>query len=95
VPLETTAQACANPAVNDTTDVKLPTKSGVERMAVVPSPSCPYEFKPQHFTLPSDIEAHENWLPHTTVATPLDKPKTATGVCLFVVVPSPTCLFEF
>jgi hypothetical protein len=35
------------------------TSSGVEELLLLPFPSCPPMFQPQHFTLPAVIRAHE------------------------------------
>ena len=34
-----------------------PTCTGVDELVVVPSPSCPWSFRPQHFTVPSGNKA--------------------------------------
>lgn len=57
----------------------------------VPSPSCPSELLPQHFTPPPFKRAHEWSSPAKIAATPLVSPTASTGVVLLVVVPSPSC----
>jgi len=63
---------------------------------VVPSPNWPDEFRPQQYTVPLVASPHvyplraarlENFSPSVAV--------TATGVYRSVVVPSPTCPYEF
>ena len=67
------------------------TSTGVERFVVVPSPNCPWLFKPQHFTPPEVISAQAYPLPVAIAVTPLVNPDTSTGMRRSVVVPSPNC----
>jgi hypothetical protein len=47
-------------------------------------------FNPQHFTRPAVVRA-QVWEPPAEIAAiPLERPVTATGVLLFVVVPLPS-----
>lgn len=65
------------------------TSTGVVRLAVVPSPTAPVAFQPQHFTPPVSMRA-QTWLkPATSAVTPLLRPTTSTGVVLLVVLPVP------
>ena len=57
--------------------------------AGVPSPSCPLQFAPQHFTVPPVITAQLLPLP-TLTCVALLTPLTVTGVLLLLVVPSPS-----
>jgi hypothetical protein len=71
------------------------TATGTLRLSVVPSPTCPSLFRPQHFTTPACNTAHA-WppsrLPPTcSRTTPLVIPATCLDSVRFVVVPSPTC----
>ena len=54
------------------------TSTGVVRSLVVPSPSSPYSFRPQHFTLPSVSTAHE-WSPPRAMLVAFVIFKTSTG----------------
>ena len=65
--------------------------TGVHRSVLVPSPSCPLQFSPQHFAAPPVVTAHACKTSALMVATPDDKPDTVTGVNRSVVVPSPSC----
>src|SRR5450830_575015 len=65
--------------------------TGVRRVVVVPSPSCPLVLEPQHFTPPPLVSAQVWLVPAATAVTPLDRPLTATGARRCVVVPSPSC----
>ena len=77
------AATAATPLVNPLT------ATGVSRFAVVPSPSWPRLFNPQHCTTPLLVSA-QVWLPPAaTATTPLASPLTVTGVNRGVVVPSP------
>src|SRR3990172_3409111 len=66
------------------------TSTGVARCVVVPSPSWPSKFRPQHFTPPPAVRAHVWSLPAAICATPLPRPTTPTGVVRCAVVPSPS-----
>ena len=63
------------------------TSTGVDRSVVVPSPNCPLEFLPQHFTPPFTINAQEVQPPAEIAATPLVNPVTSVGVVLPEPVP--------
>lgn len=65
------------------------TVTGVSLVVVVPSPSWPQAFWPQHFVTPERVVAHEWKLPAVTEVTPVSNPVAVTGVRLQVVVPSP------
>jgi hypothetical protein len=68
------------------------TSTGVvvkEEGVLVPSPSLPWSFLPQHFIVPSVSKAHEWEVPRATLVAVV-MPDTATGVELSVVVPSPS-----
>ena len=57
---------------------------------VVPLPSWPKSFPPQHWTPPAPVSA-QLWLPPPAMATtPLPRPTTSTGVVRCVVDPSPS-----
>jgi hypothetical protein len=86
-----TAQVTRPPAAMDETPVARPTTAvGVVRELVVPSPSCPESFLPQHVTPPVVVNAQEWASPATTAVTPLPNPATSTGLDRVVVVPSPS-----
>ena len=56
------------------------TETGVDLFLLVPSPTRPVELPPQHNTAPATVNAHV-WLPPTvTLAAPLWKPVTSTGL---------------
>ena len=65
------------------------TSTGEVRSVVVPSPSWPYTFLPQHITLPSVSRAHE-WKAPRAMLVAVVMPATSTGIVLCVVVPSPS-----
>src|SRR5947207_10735443 len=66
------------------------TPIGVRLRIVVPSPSSPPSFKPQHMTAPALVSA-QTWPSSTVIAvTPLERPETSTGVWRSVRVPSPS-----
>src|SRR2546425_3249577 len=54
VPFARSAQVCRMPALTATAPVIPPTRTGVDELVVVPSPSCPSRFRPQHCTVPSE-----------------------------------------
>ena len=64
------------------------TCTGVVRLVVVPSPSCPYALLPHAHTVPSPFSASACVAP-AAIAITLDSPLTATGEVRVVVVPSP------
>src|SRR5437588_329975 len=52
-PALVTAQVCKPPTAMAETPLASPeTSTGVERLVVVPSPTCPQAFQPQHLTPP-------------------------------------------
>jgi hypothetical protein len=58
-PLVVTAHVWLGPAAIAATPLSSPlTATGVNRLVVVPSPSWPEEFEPQHFTPPPVVSAH-------------------------------------
>ena len=63
--------------------------TGVEALVVVPLPSWPALFQPQHFTAPPDRSA-QVWETPALTATALVIPPTCNGVDELVVVPSPS-----
>ena len=65
------------------------TSTGVVLSVVVPSPSRPMPFKPQHFTVPPVSRAHECPEPRAMLVAVVI-PETETGVVRWVVVPSPS-----
>jgi hypothetical protein len=68
------------------------TSTGVELSVLVPSPSWPLKFLPQHFIAPPVSRAHE-WSPAWPFRARLvavEIPDTSTAVVLSVVVPSPS-----
>src|ERR1019366_4625003 len=90
-PAEVTAHELYHPAETEATPEPNPTTStGVAESVVVPSPSSPSRFQPQHLTAPVVVTAHESSPPAETEATPEPSPTTSTGVVESVVVPSPS-----
>src|SRR5262245_1023585 len=52
------AQLCVSPAVTATTSFSSPeTSTGLGRSILLPSPSWPYRFQPQHLTPPASVSA--------------------------------------
>jgi hypothetical protein len=86
------AQVWESPASITATPIERPeTCTGADLDVVVPSPSCPASFLPQHIT-PPFVVSTQVWLPPAAIADTLnERPKTFTGVDLEVVVPSPSC----
>jgi hypothetical protein len=77
-----------SPALNATAVLRPLTTTGVDVLVVVPFPSWPKAFAPQHLAVPFPNNAHE-WLPPALTATalvPALRPLTSTGVDAFVVV---------
>ena len=65
---------------------------GVVRLVLVPSPSLPTVFEPQHWTDMLSMIAHVCPLPAATASTErTDSMATLTGVLLDEVPPSPSC----
>jgi hypothetical protein len=69
------------------------TASGIDELVVVPFPSCPLEFSPQHWTPPPESNAQAKSAPAATADAPVI-PDTITGVVELVVVPLPSCPLE-
>src|SRR5207302_4941165 len=65
------------------------TSTGIVLFSVVPSPSSPWLFKPQHFRPLFCMSAHVWYSPAESSATPVVKPWTGTGVQRSIVDPSP------
>ena len=65
------------------------TSTGVVLSIVLPSPSCPLPFLPQHITLPSVSTTHECSCPAAMLVA-LVMPETSTGAVRSMVVPSPS-----
>src|SRR3989442_168575 len=91
---ERSAQVCKTPALTATAPVMPPTRTGVDELVVVPSPSCPSTFRPQHQTVPSERTAQGWWNPPLTAMAPVI-PATCTGAGRPRVVPSPSCPSSF
>jgi len=67
------------------------TETGACLFVVVPSPSCPFVFSPQHFMLPSSSNAHVCDSPVVTAKAVLPGPRSAfLGKMLSSVEPSPS-----
>ena len=66
------------------------TSVGTKRGRVVPSPTEPQLFVPQHFNAPPAMMTQRALPPITTATTPELKPETSTGVLRTVVALSPT-----
>jgi hypothetical protein len=87
------AQVCAPPgAMVDTLLLRPVTSTGVARTSVVPSPSWPKLFLPQHWTPPAVVRAQVCQLPAAMAVTPLVRPVTSAGMARASVVPSPSWL---
>ena len=71
-----------------------PAATGVYRSVVVPSPTWPAQFSPQHQNVPVGSAAQECAPPAPTDRAP-ESPLTCTGVYRSVVVPSPSCPAQF
>jgi hypothetical protein len=78
-----------------TPELKPETSTGTRLVCVVPSPSRPLPFQPQHLTPPELKSAQLCSFPVETALTPELKPETATEVDLSVEVPSPICPLPF
>jgi hypothetical protein len=79
---------CAPPSATAAKRVAGPT--GVGLFVVVPFPSWPELFSPQHNTVPVGERAHVWYPPAAIVAMPGPNPETPTGTELFFVVPFPS-----
>ena len=74
------------------------TSTGLLRCVVVPSPTSPVLFQPQHLAPPVVVRAQVWWPPETTAATPPVSPATSVGVVqttLPQLCPSPNWPFSF
>src|SRR6185312_4876191 len=90
-----TAQTLASPPDIACTPIVRPlTCTGDLLSVVVPLPSSPKLFQPQHCTSPLSSRAHVYASP-TAICTALVSPATLTGVLLLLVVPSPSCPLLF
>src|SRR6266446_5049181 len=89
IPFKRSAQLCKTPALTATAPVMPPTRTGVDELVVVPSPSCPSTFRPQHQTVPSERTAQVWWYPPLTARAPVIP--ACTGAGRPTVVPSPSC----
>ena len=59
------------------------------------SPSCPFQFSPQHITFRSTVIAHVWNDPAETLSAPVPPSEEYAGICRSVVVPSPICPLAF
>ena len=99
-PSRMTAHVWRTPAEIAVTPLPSPaTPTGAGRSTIVPSPTCPKSFSPQHFTAPADRSAQECPPQAETAVTTLVKPTTSTGAAtidgrpvadLSAVVPPPS-----
>src|SRR3989304_437900 len=90
-PAVVSAQVWPPPAEIALTPLSSPrTSTGARLPVVVPLPSCPKSFLPQHLTPPSVVSAQVWGLPTSTAATPLARPETSTGTLLSSSVPLPS-----
>src|SRR5436190_10965611 len=64
------------------------TGTGATRSTLVPSPTCPKAFQPQHQSEPSVSRAHAVDSPAETLATAFPRAVIATGPCRSTPVPS-------
>src|SRR5947207_2019954 len=88
------AQVCRPPAAIALTPLARPTTStGVLLSVVVPIPSWPVAFQPQHFRPPPLVRAQECSPPTAIPLTPFSRPATSTGTPLLAVVPWPSWPF--
>src|SRR5437879_1791850 len=85
---------CHHPPVTATTPVMPTTRTGVDEPVLVPSPSCPSAFRPQHRTVPSPRSAQVCSYPPLT-ATALVVPPARAAVSRPPLVPSPSCPSAF
>ena len=69
--------------------VRPKTATGTFELLVVPLPSCPLVFWPQHFAEPPESRAHE-WPPPAEMELTEARPLTATGVFELVFAASPS-----
>lgn len=100
LPESVTAQLETKPATMSLTPLARPvTPTGASRRVLVPSPTCPSPFIPQHLTLPSLVstqpEAEVGCTFPAIFATLPDDPWISTGVARLVCVPSPSWLKKF
>src|SRR5437773_10207244 len=79
VPFARSAQVCSMPALTATAPVIPHTRTAVDELVVVPSPSCPSRFRPQHRTVPSARSAQLWWSPPLTArARGIPPPRSGT-----------------
>ena len=83
------AQACVTPTVRSRAPDSPETATGAVLGVVVPLPSCPEPFPPQHLTSPPTMAQVKLFPDSTRVAGPVS-PATATGTGLETVVPFPS-----
>src|SRR5262249_31052380 len=81
--------ACSVPAVSPVPS------TGVPRCTVVPSPTWPTWFPPQHLTLPSVLSAQLLSSMSAAALTPVLSPVTTIGFGLLANVLSPSCPLQF
>ncbi len=85
-----TAHVSAYPADTETTPRVSPdTWTGVELLAMVPSPNSPFALSPQHWTPPRDVTAQVWNQPADIDVTREASPRTSTAVEPLVIVPLP------
>src|SRR5256885_2076253 len=85
------AQVCRPPAATALTAPARPgTSTAVLLSVVVPIPTWPLAFQPQHLRSPPLVRAQVCSSPAAIAVTPFARPATSTGVLLAVIVPSPS-----
>ena len=98
-PAVVSAQVWRPPTAMAATPLVSPvTSTGLLRCVVVPSPTSPVLFQPQHLAPPVVVRAQVWWPPETTAATPPVSPATSVGVVqttLPQLCPSPNWPFSF
>jgi hypothetical protein len=82
------------PALTATTPESPDTATGIDESVVVPLPTWPYEFRPQHRTEPPFMSTQTYPLPDEMPRAP-DNPVTCTGLIESSVVPFPSWPEEF
>ena len=93
VPFANAAHVCALPAATVKAPVRRPspeTAKGRAVFAVVPRPSSPSKLRPQHWTVPLFITAHEWEFPVVRPRAPA-RPVTGTGSEVGIPVGEPNC----
>ena len=66
------------------------TSTGEFLSALLESPSCPFQFSPQHITFRSTVITHVWKDPAETLSAPVPPNEEYVGLCLSVFVPSPS-----